>query len=291
MNRRVLITDLDNTLYDWYAFFIPAFYAMASEAARIVDCSEEQLITDMRNVHIHFGDVEHPFALLEAKSVRDRFPNKTAGELIEILDPALHKFNQVRKENLKLFPTVRETLQSLKDMRVTIIGHTDSRSLAAIGRLERLEIIDFFDVVYCQMRHDAEHPLAERRLHWDRLFSKVMIKELPRDEKKPDPQVLRDILAAERLSEQECIFVGDSKSRDILMAKKAGVFAAWAKYGAWHNKDVYEKLIAISHWTKREVDEELAYSAEAKKIEPSFTIEQRFEEILPLYQQAASSAA
>jgi predicted HAD superfamily phosphohydrolase YqeG len=118
-----------------------------------------------------------------------------------------------------------------------------------------------------------------------------MIKELPRDEKKPDPQVLRDILESERLEANECVFVGDSKSRDILMAKKAGVFAAWAKYGTWHDKAVYDQLIAISHWTKREVDEELAYSAEAKQIEPDFTVEQKFEELLPLYREAASSAA
>lgn len=290
MNRRALITDLDNTLYDWYSFFIPAFYEMTREAAHIVDCSEEQLISEMRNVHIHFGDVEHPFALLQAEAVRKKFPALTAEKLVEVLDPALHKFNQVRKANLKLFPTVKHTLQTLKEARVTVIGHTDSRSLAAIGRLERLGILDFFDVIYCQMRHEAEHPLTSRRLHWDRLFSKVMIKELPRDEKKPDPQVLRDILESERLSKDECIFVGDSKSRDILMAKKAGVFAVWAKYGAWHDKDVYEKLIAISHWTKREVDEELAYSAEAKQIGPDLVVE-HFEEILPLYREAASSAA
>jgi FMN phosphatase YigB (HAD superfamily) len=175
-------------------------------------------------------------------------------------------------------------------MRVTIVGHTDSRSLAAIGRLERLGIIDLFDVIYCQMKHEAEHPLAERRLHWDQLFSRVMIKELPKHEKKPDPQVLRDILQAEQFLETECVFIGDSKSRDILMAKKANVFAAWARYGAWHDKDVYERLIAISHWTEREVDEELAYSAEAKQIQPDFIVE-RFEEILPLYRQGAISAA
>ena len=264
---------------------------MAREAAIIVDCPEEQIISDMRDVHVRFGDVEHPFALLEAKAIRERFPSKSASELVKVLDPALHKFNQVRKERLKLFPTVKETLQTLKDMRVTIIGHTDSRSLAAIGRLERLGIIDFFDVIYCQMKHEAEHPIAERRLIWDQLFSKVMIKELPRDEKKPDPQVLRDILESERIVANECIFIGDSKSRDILMAKKAGVFAAWAKYGAWHDKEVYEKLIAISHWTKREVDEELAYSAEAKQIEPNFVVERQFEELLRFYRGAEISAA
>ncbi len=67
---RALITDLDNTLYNWYAFFIPAFYGMISEAARILDCPESQLIEDMRRVHVRFGDVEHPFALIHTDLVR-----------------------------------------------------------------------------------------------------------------------------------------------------------------------------------------------------------------------------
>ena len=32
----LVITDLDNTVYDWLTAFVPAFYAMVHEAARLI---------------------------------------------------------------------------------------------------------------------------------------------------------------------------------------------------------------------------------------------------------------
>ena len=34
----VAVFDLDNTLYDWYASFIPAFYSMVDVAANLLSC-------------------------------------------------------------------------------------------------------------------------------------------------------------------------------------------------------------------------------------------------------------
>ena len=35
MRLKVLVCDLDNTLYDWVGFFVPALYAMVDETVRI----------------------------------------------------------------------------------------------------------------------------------------------------------------------------------------------------------------------------------------------------------------
>jgi len=283
---RVLITDLDNTLYDWYAFFIPAFYEMISEAAKILDCEESRLIDDMRKVHVHYGDVEHPFALTKTSLVQRKFASLSESDRLRRLDPAFHAFNRVRKERLRLFPTVSETLSKLKERGVMIIGHTDSRSLGAVGRLDKLGVVDFFDVVYCQSRHQSQDNALsdDRRRYWDALFSRIMIRELPSHQKKPHPQVLEDIFVSEAVDPRESVYVGDSKSRDILMAKHAGVYSAWAKYGAWKSEDSYKKLIAISHWSNQEIQEEIAYSAKAKDVAPDLVLNNEFAEVRQLYQ-------
>lgn len=291
MPRRfhVLITDLDNTLYNWYAFFVPAFYGMISEAAKILDCTESALLEDMRKIHIRFGDVEHPFALVQSSLVKQRFPNLSEQELVRTFDSAFHVFNQVRKDKLRLFPTVKETLAALRDRGVKIIGHTDSKSLAAVGRLEKLNIIEFFDVVYCQSRHASEHPLPERRAYWGELLSKLPIRELPSHQTKPHPEVIEDILRGERLKSTECVYVGDSKSRDILMARQASVFSVWAKYGTWRDEQAYQKLIAISHWADREIQEEIDYSYQAKNIQPDFILNNEFGEVRDLFEPAKAT--
>ncbi|HEV7600009.1 MAG TPA: HAD hydrolase-like protein [Bradyrhizobium sp.] len=286
-----LITDLDNTLYSWYEFFIPALYGMIDEAAKILHCSNEDLINSLRDVHIHFDDVEQPFALVESTIVKRTLFDQTRAERLQTLDPAFRVFNRIRKQKLTLFPGVAETLAHLHESGVRIIGHTDSKSLAAIGRLDRLNISSSFDTVYCRSQNLSPQIDPERKLYWDNVFAKISVHELPSHKKKPHPEVLIDILQFEGIKRNECVYVGDSKSRDILMAKKAGVFSVWAKYGIWKDQDFYQKLIAVSHWTKNEIVEEVAYAEEAKTITPDMILSHGFEEILPLFGLSEKSFA
>src|SRR6185436_12860321 len=90
---QLLITDLDNTLYDWYTAFIPAFYAMVDEAASLVGIDKEQLLDELKAVHIRHHNSERPFAILETPSVERRFPKATPTERRKYLDPAFKKFS------------------------------------------------------------------------------------------------------------------------------------------------------------------------------------------------------
>jgi hypothetical protein len=65
----LVITDLDNTVYDWLTAFVPAFYAMVREAAPLIGVDEEELLDELQAVHRKHGDSEHPFALLETRAV------------------------------------------------------------------------------------------------------------------------------------------------------------------------------------------------------------------------------
>ena len=47
---KLLISDLDDTLYDWTGFFVPAFYAMADEIARMTGIDEKKLLKEARTV-------------------------------------------------------------------------------------------------------------------------------------------------------------------------------------------------------------------------------------------------
>ena len=124
----VIITDLDNTIYDWLTAFVPAFYAMVREAAPVIGVEEEELLDDLQAVHRRHGNSEHPFALLETNSVEKKFGHLTKHDVAKILDPAFHAFNRIRKQNLKLYDGVYETFEWLSQIKVPIIAYTDARS-------------------------------------------------------------------------------------------------------------------------------------------------------------------
>src|SRR5262249_17389535 len=68
----LLVTDLDNALYDWVTFFSRAFYDMVGLAASILGVSEDLLLDELQEVHRNRRDTEYPFALLETRTVLAR---------------------------------------------------------------------------------------------------------------------------------------------------------------------------------------------------------------------------
>src|SRR5579871_2254060 len=109
----LLVTDLDNTLYDWVTYFAHAFRAMLCELAAQLDVPEAQLVREFKAIHQRYGNSEHPFAILELPSLRSRFPQLSRLELLDAVAGAIHAFEQARKQYLSLYPGVAETLEEL----------------------------------------------------------------------------------------------------------------------------------------------------------------------------------
>ena len=104
--------------------------------------------------------------------------------------------------------------------------------------------------------------------------------ELSHHQAKPNRSVLLEICDREGISPEDSAYVGDSIARDVLMAKRAGVFAIWAKYGANHNRDLYSALVRVSHWTPAEVARERKLSEEAARVAPDYIAKETFSELL-----------
>lgn len=276
----LFIFDMDNTLYDWYAVFLPAFYEMVDVANKSLDCDREELLNQLQEVHVRHHDVEHPFSLLETRIVQNRIKTHGYEDTLRLIDPAFHAFNRARKQNLRLFPDTLETLEELRSRNVELVAYTDSTYFAALGRLERLGLSDLFARVYCRERGQSHFPKFSTGAPEIQNSNKVV--EIPSHQSKPNPRVLGDIVIAQHHNMENVAYVGDSLSKDVLMAKRAHCYSIWAKYGAHTDARMYERLIRISHWTAEDILNEKNYSREAKKYSPDFTCERSIAEILVL---------
>lgn len=279
--KKLLVCDLDNTLYDWVHYFVASFYAMIDEVVRTTNCDRERLLDDFRAVHQRHQDSEHPFSLIETELIRNLFPNKEPTEVANLLDSAFHAFNSMRKKELKLHPGVREALGKLVENDVLIVAHTESKLYGVVDRLTRLGLTDYFAKIYCRERPASIHPNPEVSRTWLLNFPMDRVIELSHHQKKPDPAVLLEICGDLDVAPQEVAYVGDSMARDMLMAKEADVLSVWAKYGAQHSSNDYSKLVRISHWTSEDVAQELRLKEMARSVRPDFILESSFEEILP----------
>jgi hypothetical protein len=107
---------------------------------------------------------------------------------------------------------------------------------------------------------------------------RTIARNTPKGELKPNPKVLLDILKEIGATLSETIYVGDSLMKDVLMAQKAGVKDVWAKYGQAQNREEYELLRRVTHWTLEDVEREKKLRSEAVK--PSVALENGFGDLL-----------
>jgi phosphoglycolate phosphatase-like HAD superfamily hydrolase len=273
MSRRpitLVITDLDNTAYDWLNAFVPAFYAMVQEAAPLIGVDEEELLDDLQAVHRKHGDSEHPFALLETRAVQKKFGLKSHKEVAQLLDPAFHAFNRVRKQNLKLYDGVYESLDQLSRLRVPVVAYTDARIINCLFRLNSLGVKHFISRLYAPNHLDKEVDQSA--------LSDDFVRLLPASDRKPNPQTLIDICSEYHVAPTDAVYVGDSLVRDIYMAKRAGLHSAWAKFGTLYDKALWPKLVRVTHWTDADVEREKLLREEASGIEPDVVLD-RFSDL------------
>lgn len=271
---RLVIADLDNTLYDWYGAFVPAFYAMVDAAAELTGISVNGLLDDLRIVHQRHGNSEHPFALLEAQSIEARFPNMARHEIRAHLDEALHAFNHEQDRNLRLYDGVAESLTELHKAGIPIVAYTDARVVNSLARLKRLGIKSLMARLYAPATRVSVEDSADA--HDD------LVKLLPAEDRKPNPQTLRDIYTEFGTTPQTTLYIGDSLVRDIYMATTAKVKAAWAKYGTLYDKNLWSKLVRVTHWTDADVAREQDLKREAEGTQPDCVLE-KFSDIFLHY--------
>ena len=279
-NVQLVVLDLDNTLYDWVDYFVESFYAMVDKAVEITGCDREQLLDDFREVHQRHGDSEHPFSLLETRTIREHFRSHTLLETAEALDAAFYAFNRARKKSLALYSGVRDGLNFFEKNNIAVVAHTESKLFAVVDRLIRLDIHKYFTKIYCRERSSSIHPHGQSASDWLERFPLHKVKELSGHQRKPDSQVLLEICRLEGALPSNTIYIGDSIARDILMARWAGVIAVWAKYGVSQEKDSYQKLARVSHWTEQDIAREINLKNKARDISPDLILEHSFNEII-----------
>jgi FMN phosphatase YigB (HAD superfamily) len=272
----VVILDMDNTLYDWVGYFVPAIHAMLAEAARLLEVDEGQLRSDLQAVHVAYGNTEQPFALLETQTVATRMRTLSRRERYDFLKPAFDAFNEVRKERLQLYPSVRQTLLTIKSTGCRLFGHTEATEVNIASRIRSLGLEDLLEAVYAMHFKGMPHPLDGDR---EEPNGRVPVRAMPSTARKPDPGSIRAILAETGVAPAHCLYVGDNLDKDVGMAKRAGILAAWARYGTSHDPQLWRDLVEISHWAPAAVAAVESSTSAQAKVRPDVTID-TFEELL-----------
>ncbi|MEZ1583049.1 HAD hydrolase-like protein, partial [Pseudomonas aeruginosa] len=152
--KTTVITDLDNTLFDWVELWLNCFSAMLDEIVRISGVPKEVLIPEIAAVHQKHGTSEYSMLIEELPSLEKVLSGRPA---VDVFASAVQAYRDQRRKYLVLYPGVAETLQELKARGTRIIGYTESMAFYSNYRVKRLGLDGVLDFIFCP----ADHVLPE----------------------------------------------------------------------------------------------------------------------------------
>lgn len=253
----LIVTDIDNTVFDWVRYYVTSFNALLDTVARIIGSTRESLAGEARDVFSRHGSIEYPFLAQELASVNKFYGSDIDRMLSETVSPAREAFMLAAQKVLTPYPDVKATLAALKARfpNLPIVALTDAPRYVAMWKLNKLGLLEFFDAVYgladprvptCEVtrRVKVDPEILLKHLQQSNFGFKGKIRILPDDYEKPGVRGLKTVLMDYELDEPiehraRVLWVGDNLRKDIGLGNRLGVRSAWAKYGT----DIEEQLL------------------------------------------------
>jgi putative hydrolase of the HAD superfamily len=195
---KAVLFDLDNTLIDFTRMKSESVRAAARAMARAgLRVPPEKIEGMLWTLYQEHG--------IEYQKVFQKLLRATIGRIdYRILSAGIIAYRSAKQEHLHAFPRTQSVLKELQKRGYKLGVVSNAPRMQAWTRLTQAGLADFFQSVTA--------------------FEDVRVKK---------PHYIPFHAAARKLAltPDKILFVGDSLQRDVIGAKKAGMRAAWARYG------------------------------------------------------------
>jgi phosphoglycolate phosphatase len=253
-STRLILLDLDNTLYDWVACFVPSMIAVVNTVRDAVEADLDRLLDEFRSVYVTHRSVEYAFCVQALPSVA----HLSKASQQALVDRARAAFRAAREAHLVAYPGVPETLRDLSEAGIALIATTNAPMHQAMRRLETLGISTAFTAVAArrsfEVPSDGCLPAAVAARKRAAYMHPARFWHFDNAHLKPSDHMYRAALTATGLHPREVLVVGDSLVNDVAPALRLGARGAWARYGLRFDARLWETLLAVTPWSAAVID-------------------------------------
>jgi FMN phosphatase YigB (HAD superfamily) len=115
MSASVVLTDLDNTLYDWVDIWYKSFKAMLDQLVEESGVSGETLVKDFKQIHEKHGTSEYALAIEELPSLKAKSAEADWATRFEVAiratDPRARRRRAFTPELWKLWKLLKTSIR------------------------------------------------------------------------------------------------------------------------------------------------------------------------------------
>lgn len=274
----VLLTDIDNTLYDFVDFYGMAFRGMVHVLSGQLQVPEERLILEFKDIFKTTGTLDYQFLIKDLKSAQHLDKNSMA----DLIRYGRIGFDRAKRKRLQPYPGMIEALRLLRRGGVSITAVTNAPYYHAIRRLQDIGAFQFFSGLVAWegkpppssdksalARYKAVREFARGKLEFFELFSREMSK----------PHSYPFFLTRQHVKQNniQLFALGDSISKDLAPTSALGAVTIWARYGTKVDKKNLDTILDITPWSESEI----ARHSDGQSYSPNYTIDAPLD-LLPL---------
>jgi phosphoglycolate phosphatase len=281
-----VITDIDNTLYDFVSYFGPAFRAMVHALAARVSLDEDDLVEQFRRVYERHGSLEYNFSIQELELSAELNESETA----DLIRTGRGAFLSVRRRRLHPYPQAEATLRELQDEGYNIVAVTSASLYNAQLRLYELGLDRYLDGLVAWEGFDAESGVGPAggfvrtgRSRKRSRISDARLATVQNQAMKPSTRSYEIALEWFPFPVDRVWVLGDSALSDLVPAIRLGMHTVWAKYGTLLDHRDLETLKRIVPWSPKKMQLHMS----APELQPEISLDRLSElpEHLPRIQQ------
>ena len=154
-------TDIDNTLFDWVAYYVNSFGALLKSVEQTIGVPYQTLAAESKVVFEANGSIEFPFLIQELPSVIEYYGADIDGMLSQAVVPGRDAFLEVAESYFQPYESVPETLAEFRKTHpgVPMVALTDAPRYVAMWKMNKLGLLSYFDAIY-----DSQIPRFPRAL-------------------------------------------------------------------------------------------------------------------------------
>ncbi|GHG62619.1 HAD family hydrolase [Amycolatopsis acidiphila] len=280
---RLLITDLDNTLWDWFQAWYRSFSAMLNKLSELSGVSVQQLEREIQVVHRARGTTEYSYLLNELPSL---LRQGLDSDPLTYYDQAIHTLNRERRTFTNLYPGVKDTLIKLRQRGIPVVGYSESIAYWTEWRIRKTRLDGLLSVLYTSPDHDLPSGVTFEKLRWHPNHEYGLVqtehRHVPEGTLKPAPSILKKIMCDFDVEPSQAVYVGDSLMKDVAMAQMVGALDVHASYGIAQHAEGYDLLRRVSHWSQGEIEREKQLASQPD-VTPTYSLRSGFNELLETF--------
>ncbi len=245
---RLLVLDVDNTLFDWLPYYSASNTALLATLAAMIDVPYPLLLEEFKQLLAHY-DHRNSFILQEMPSLAQKAKSVDRAAIYQRCSEA---FLQKATAALTPYPGVAVTLAATKCHRphVKIVALTDSPASEAVWKIAQLGLVDYFDGIYgLNTSPLVPSPTVLKKIIAACKKYRGVVKSMPSTFEKPSTKGLAMIMRDFGLNASEknrVIYVGDNLKKDIALGKRAGVLTCWSEFGVPADRNRLRQTLAMS---------------------------------------------